>query len=106
MEQLQLKLQYWGISISGIAANRVEAITMISMSQPDVILSRVNSDAGDALDTLRRIKVQFPYINIIVLADDYKYHSSAIDKGASRYLLMGTSEEELINTMKGLIVSN
>ncbi|GHT77982.1 DNA-binding response regulator [Spirochaetia bacterium] len=90
--------------VAGIAHNGKEAIAMAAKHRPDIILMDLRMPEMDGVEAVREIKPQYPEIKIIMLST---YHEdalvvSALQSGASGYLLKDISPTELIAAIRAL----
>ncbi|MEW6189372.1 MAG: response regulator transcription factor, partial [Actinomycetota bacterium] len=88
--------------IVGEAKDGREAMEMVPICQPDVILMDLRMPDVDGITACRKIHSRFPEIKILVLTayetDEDIFGS--IQAGASGYLLKDASPEELINAIR------
>lgn len=89
-------------SVVGIAHDGAEAIEFAKTLQPDVILMDIRMPVMNGVVATKRIKEINPDIKIIVLTtfDDSDYILSAINNGASGYLLKDIGSTALIDAIK------
>ena len=75
--------------VCGIACNGAEAIKLVEKYRPDVVLMDIRMPEMNGVVATKRIKEIEPDIKIIILTtfDDSDYILSAINNGASGYLL-------------------
>ena len=86
------------LEICGEASTLSETMTVISNTNPDLVLLDLKLPDGDGIIGCNNIKRQFPSIKIIILtayADDHIV-IEAIRAGADGYLLKNIESEELI----------
>ncbi|GHT64303.1 DNA-binding response regulator [Spirochaetia bacterium] len=92
------------MNVAGIASNGKEAVLMAAEHHPDVILMDIRMPEMDGVEAVREIKKQYPEIKIIMLStynEDIFVHS-ALQSGASGYLLKDISPTELIAAIRAL----
>ncbi|WP_426350429.1 response regulator [Alloiococcus sp. CFN-8] len=89
------------ISISGAAANGIEAFNLVAKYMPDVVLMDIRMPKMDGVQCTKKIKELYPEVKIIILTtfDDDEYVYSALKYGASGYLLKGVSMDELVEAI-------
>ena len=88
--------------VVGIAIDGVEAIRMARRFKPDVILMDIRMPVMNGVVATKHIKEYDDNIKIIVLTtfDDSDYILSAINNGASGYLLKDIGSSALIDAVK------
>ena len=88
--------------VVGIAQDGAEAIELAAKLKPDVILMDIRMPNMSGVVATKRIKEINPDIKIIVLTtfDDSDYILSAINNGASGYLLKDIGATALIDAIK------
>lgn len=90
------------IEVVGEALDGSEALTMAESLHPDIILMDIAMPGMDGLEATRRIKDQWPEIEILVLtmhrSDEYFFEM--LKQGASGYVLKGADPGELIKAVR------
>ena len=89
-------------TICGIATDGAEAVEVVKDLAPDVILMDIRMPNMNGVVATKRIKEIAPNIKIIILTtfDDSDYILSAINNGASGYLLKDIGSTALIDAIK------
>ncbi len=90
------------LEVVGIASNGAEAVELAERERPDVILMDIRMPGMNGVIATQEIKRRFPEMKVVVLTtfDDSEYILSAIEGGASGYLLKDTSAAALIDAIK------
>ena len=90
------------ITVVGVAKDGFEAVTLAGELQPDVVLMDIRMPNMNGVIATREIKRDHPDVKVLVLTtfDDSDYILSAINNGASGYLLKDTSAAALIDAIK------
>ena len=90
------------ITVVGIANDGLEALELIPRAKPDVVLMDLKMPRMNGAVTTRKIKEQYPDINVIILTtyDDDEWVFDAIRSGASGYLLKDLPPADLIKAIK------
>ena len=90
------------LKICGIATDGAEAVAIVKDVAPDVILMDIRMPNMNGVVATKRIKEIDPNIKIIILTtfDDSDYILSAINNGASGYLLKDIGSTALIDAIK------
>jgi two-component system, NarL family, invasion response regulator UvrY len=72
----------------------------------DLIISDISMPVMNGLEALRRIRVHFPSLPVLLLSIycDEQYASTALKAGASGYLCKERAQDELISTIQQIIV--
>lgn len=92
------------LTVVHIAANGQEAIECCQKEQPDVILMDIQMPLMDGIESTRKIKKQWPSIQIMMLTTfrDEKNIRRALKAGAEGYLLKSASIESMADQIKAL----
>jgi DNA-binding NarL/FixJ family response regulator len=90
------------LKIVGIANNGAEALEMISICQPDLVLMDLKMPILNGEQATRQVRQRYPQIQVLVLttydADEWVF--DAIRAGARGYLLKDTPRERLITAIE------
>lgn len=89
------------ISVVGVAGDGVQAISMAEKERPDVVLMDIRMPNMNGVAATKKIKEILPDCKIIILTtfDDSDYILSAINVGASGYLLKDIGSTALIDAI-------
>ena len=89
------------ISVVGDAQSGEDALRRLRETRSDVILMDVRLDGMDGIETLRRLRVDAPDAKVIMLTSHGdQYLGSAIDAGATGYLLKRANRDEMIRAIR------
>lgn len=90
------------IEVVGTANNGAEALELIPEAKPEIVLMDLKMPKMNGAIATRKIKEQFPEIQVIVLTtyDDDEWIYDAIRSGAAGYLLKDLPPEDLIKAVK------
>jgi len=83
--------------VSGMACNGVEALEMIHVMHPDLVLLDMRMPVMDGVECIRRLREEGDNVRVLVLTtfDDDDYVFEALRHGAAGYLLKDIGAEEL-----------
>ncbi len=101
-EGLRFMLQHDdSVTIVAEASDGREALETLETAQPDVMLLDLNMPHLDGLETLRRVRADWPDVAVVVLSihDDPEYVEQALRSGAAGYLLKTVSKDELVRAI-------
>jgi DNA-binding NarL/FixJ family response regulator len=91
-----------GIEVVGEAANGSEAVDLVHLEQPDVVLMDIRMPEMDGLEATREIVARNPETRVLILPtfdlDEYVY--SALRAGASGFLLKDTLPDDLLAAVR------
>ena len=99
------------IKVVGEAANSEEALKMIDIVSPDIILMDIKMPGMDGVRLTREIKERLPTCNKIMFTLHGDYLTQAIEAGASGYLLKDIKRDDLTHAIRKvhdghIIISN
>jgi DNA-binding NarL/FixJ family response regulator len=94
-----------GIEVVGTAYDGSEALDLIPISQPDLVLMDLKMPVMNGIIATRRIRQKYPEIHVLVLTtyDDDEWIFDAIRSGAAGYLLKDTPPQDLVKAIKGTV---
>jgi two-component system, NarL family, invasion response regulator UvrY len=83
-----------------------QLLEKVMTSQWDLIISDISMPIMNGLEALRRIRIDFPTLPVLLLSIycDEQYASTALKAGASGYLCKERAQDELIRTVRQIIV--
>lgn len=96
-----------GFHVIGEANNGLEAIALIKAGKiPDVILADINMPDMDGIELIKGVKQLDANIQVVMLSmlSNEKYIIQSFSEGASGYLLKTVSPNELIFSLKQVLV--
>ncbi|MDE7162617.1 MAG: response regulator transcription factor [Clostridia bacterium] len=90
------------ITVVGVAGDGVEAVVLAESLKPDVVLMDIRMPNMNGVAATKKIKEALPDCKIIILTtfDDSDYILSAINNGASGYLLKDIGSTALIDAIR------
>ena len=90
------------LSVVGIANDGFDALEQMSEVKPDVVLLDIRMPNMNGVVATQRIKTEYPNTKVLILTtfDDSDYILSAINNGASGYLLKDIGGDALIAAVK------
>ncbi len=93
------------IEVIGMAHNGAEALELLQVQQPDVVMMDLKMPVMNGIQATGRIVTQFPDIPVLILTtyDEDDWVVDAIRAGASGYMLKDSSTEELIAAVEGVV---
>ena len=104
-EGLGACLETWeNINIIGTAATGAQAIQKALQDKPDIILMDINLPDMTGLEATRQIKQRLPNARIMILSmhDNREYVVSALEGGASGYILKDVSSGEVATAIEAV----
>lgn len=90
------------IEVVGEAANGEEALYICAMVQPHIVLMNIMMPELDGIATTRKIRQQFPDIQVIILTSrtDEEFVQQALAAGALSYIIKTTSSDALVSAIR------
>jgi DNA-binding NarL/FixJ family response regulator len=83
------------VNVIGEAADGQEAVHLVEVYQPDVVLMDIQMPVMDGLAASRRIKTQWPATRVILLTMYHARHADALTAGVDNFLTKGCPVETL-----------
>jgi two-component system response regulator YesN len=93
----------YGFSVAGEASNGEEALHLIEISEPEIVITDIRMPVMDGIELTRKIKENYPQIQVIVLSsyNDFDYVRETLKLGALDYLLKSKMDpQELLSLLK------
>ena len=106
LESLEIILSVsGGHEITGKAGNGLEALEMLSVNEPDVMLLDLNMPRMGGIELIGKVRSEYPDVKMIVLTTFYdeKNISRAIAGGAKSYLLKDSGKDAILNAVDQVI---
>ena len=90
------------LTVVGEAVDGARAISLTGEMRPDVVLMDISMPEVDGLEATRRIKSQWPEVNVLVLTmhRSEEYFFEMLKNGASGYILKGAETSDLIHAVR------
>lgn len=88
----------YGIEVIGAASNGEEALKLSKTAKPQILLTDIRMPGMDGLKLIENIKTDVPEVKAILLTgyQDFEYARSAIQLGATGYVLKPSDPDEII----------
>ena len=85
-----------------VAADGLEGLRVAGEARPDLVVLDVRMVAGDGLNCLGRLKLEYPELPVLMVStyDNPTYVARAVALGASGYMLKESSGEELVEAIR------
>ncbi|MFJ2363411.1 response regulator [Pseudomonas sp. NPDC087697] len=92
------------LEVVGEAENGADAIEMVRLCQPDLLLVDISLKDMNGLELTRVLSKQYPLLKILVLSmyDNYEYVSESVRSGASGYVLKNAPSREIIAAIEAI----
>lgn len=93
------------LEIIATAQNGEEALEIFKNKPADIIITDINMPIISGLELIKKIREINNEVRFIILSgyEDFNYAKTAIKYGVDNYLLKPIDEEELTNTLKGIV---
>jgi two-component system NarL family response regulator len=102
-------LEYYDdIDVVGLCNDGKDALNKVKELRPNVILMDVSMPLMNGIDATEIITEQFPDTKVLIFSmhDSSEFVHSAIQAGASGYVLKDTSSEEVYTAIKSVVAGN
>ncbi len=103
LEGLQVALSKSSrIHVAGTARTESEAVVLLKICQPDVVVLDIQVGGASGINLCRIIRESYPKTTVLFFTADDDKHSlrSAILAGAQGYLLKGASQEAIVKSIE------
>ena len=86
-----------GLSVEGEASNGVEALEMLELLRPQIVLVDIRMPLMDGLALIAEAQKRYPGIRYVITSaySDFAYAKKAIQLGVEDYILKPIDEQEL-----------
>lgn len=93
------------IEIINTAGDGAEAVELVKLAPPDLVLMDLKMPGLNGIEATRRIVAKHPEVKILILTtyEDDQWIFDAIRAGAAGYLLKDAPHTELIEAIKGTV---
>jgi len=100
--QFLIKKHFEDMSVCAAARNGREAMELVRLHQPDIVLMDVRMPGISGLDAIRDLRQSFPLMVFILVTayERFEIAKEAIDLGIQDYLLKPLSREALIQVLQ------
>jgi two-component system response regulator NreC len=90
-----------GMELVGEATGGYEAIDLVGVNPPDVLILDLSMPDLDGIEVTKRIKTPFPAVCVLILTihEDEALLKAALKAGAGGYILKHAAEAELISAI-------
>ena len=94
----------YGIELAGTAWNGQDGYEQVLKVHPDIVMTDIKMPVMDGLELIRRLKEEFPDIEVIVLSGygEYEYTSQAMELGIKYYIFKQCDEERMFRVIEKL----
>lgn len=85
-----------GVEVLGEASNGKEALDLIKMTPPNLVITDVMMPKMDGIEMTKKIRTIYPDINILVLSmiTEEKHYNTMIDLGVKGFILKEAEKQE------------
>ena len=100
----QIKWEQLGFEIIGEAGNGQEALELVPVLKPDVILTDVKMPVINGIELMKLLKSSYPNIKVVILSgySDFEYARKAVEFSAFSYILKPTKEKNILEVFTNL----
>lgn len=94
-----------GVEVVGEAGDGREALELVRLKQPDVVLMDISMPGLNGLEAAERMAQEFSKIRVIILSmhNNEEYYWRALKAGASGYLLKKAASAELATALERVV---
>lgn len=87
------------IQVVGEANDGIQAVQLVDLLQPDVVIMDVRMPGMDGIQATRMIKSKFDEVGVIILSMYGAHREEALQAGADAFLLKGCPPETLLECL-------
>jgi DNA-binding NarL/FixJ family response regulator len=93
------------LEICGKAASVAEALKLLSLRRPDVIVTDLSMSGRNGIEMIKDVRALHPEVPILVLSmhDELLYASRALKAGASGYIMKEAGGESLVAAIRHVL---
>lgn len=94
-----------GLEISGEARNGMDAMALIEVTPPNILITDIRMPGMDGISLIKAIRERSLNIHILILSafSDYTFLKEAIRLGVDGYLLKPIDMDELVSNLSNLV---
>lgn len=92
----------WDIQVADTASNGHDAIALMKVNPPDILLTDIRMPGIDGLELVEYCRDTFSHMKLVILTghNEFKYAQKALRIGADDLILKPTNDKELESIMK------
>ena len=100
-ESLLSLLHTGGLEVAAEASSGLEALEIVDVIAPDVVLMDVRMPGIDGIETTRRLKALYPHLGVVALSghEDQEIVREMLVAGASGYVLKDSDGDEILHAV-------
>ena len=104
-EALREMLDDLGFDVVGVASDGREAVTLVGLARPDLVLMDIRMPHLDGIEATRLIRERDPAIPVILLSasDEARFEQPFLGSGAVRCLTKGCSVSVLESELRAVL---
>ena len=89
----------------GVANNPLHAKQLVEECQPDLMVLDLRLKAGDALDFIKTMRVEYPEVKLLILSqyDELIFAERALRAGASGYIMKDNTTDEVLRAVRKVL---
>src|SRR6266576_2284438 len=89
----------------GVADNTSDAKRLVQECKPDLMVLDLRLKAGDALDFIKTLRVEYPEVKVLVLSqyDELIFAERALRAGASGYIMKENTTDEVLRALRKVL---
>lgn len=90
-----------GMKVAGEASNAHEALDLIEMIMPDIIIADIHMPFMDGIEFSGIVIEKYPYIKILILTgyEEFEYAQKCVKVGVADFLLKPINDDEIIKAL-------